>query len=109
MLVTVMVASEITIRLSTDIYKTREKQKARNGILKLNWTFPDVASEIENKFFMKKYILFTYLLENKFSRILAESINNPEVKFSIKSTENIIVAVVLGLILTGIMLKGFIP
>jgi hypothetical protein len=44
MAVAVIVASETTIRLSKDIFKTRKKQKARMGLLKLNWTFPDVEN-----------------------------------------------------------------
>jgi hypothetical protein len=108
-IVTVIVASEITIRLSKDIYKTRQKQKTRSELIKLNWTVPDVANEIENKFFMKKYILFIYLSENKFFRLLAERINNPKVEFTIKSSGSIIVALVLALILTGVVLKRFSP
>jgi hypothetical protein len=37
-LVTIIVSGDITIKLSRDIYKTREKQKNRKGLLKLNWT-----------------------------------------------------------------------
>jgi hypothetical protein len=42
--VAVMVASETTIRLSKDICKTRKKQKARMGLLKLNGTIPDIGN-----------------------------------------------------------------
>ena len=37
-IVTTMISGSIIIKLSQDIYKTREKQKTRNGLLKLNWT-----------------------------------------------------------------------
>jgi hypothetical protein len=51
MIVTVIVSGGITVKLSKDIYKTREKQKTRKGLLKLNWTIPNIANVIENKFF----------------------------------------------------------
>jgi hypothetical protein len=106
--VTIFVAAEIIFRLSKDIYKTREKQKTREGLLKLNWTSPNIVNEIENKFFLKKYILFAYLLDNNFLIIL-RFIHNPQTKFSIKATMSIIAAVVSGIILTGVMLKKFSP
>ena len=37
-IVTTMISGSIIIKLSQDIYKTREKQKTRDGLLKLNWT-----------------------------------------------------------------------
>jgi hypothetical protein len=37
-IVTTMISGSIIVKLSQDIYKTREKQKTRNGLLKLNWT-----------------------------------------------------------------------
>lgn len=37
-LVAIVVSGDIIIKLSKDIYKTREKQKTRKGLLKLNWT-----------------------------------------------------------------------
>ena len=101
-IVTIFVAGEITIRLSKDIYKTREKQKTREGLLKLNWTIPNIANEIEDKLFLKKYILFTYLLDSNFSIIL-KWIRNSLTSFSIKATGSIIAAVVLSIILTGIL------
>lgn len=51
MIVTVIVSGGITVKLSKDIYKTREKQKTRKGLLKLNWTIPNIENVIENKFF----------------------------------------------------------
>lgn len=107
-IVAIFVAGEITLRLSKDIYKTREKQKTREGLIRLNWTIPDVVNKIEDKLFPKKYILFAYLLDFNFSVIL-KWIRDWQTKFSIKATGSIIVAVVLSIILTGIMLKNFSP
>jgi hypothetical protein len=108
MIATLLVAGEIIFRLSNDIYKTREKQRAREGLLKLNWTTYRIMDEIENKFFFKKYILFKYLLDNDFSIIL-RWIRSPQTKSSIKATGSIIAVLVLGVILTGIILKKFSP
>ena len=69
-IVTIFIASEIIFRLVKDIYKTREKQKTRTGLIRLNWTIYSLKNEIENRIFLKKYILFTYLLDNHFSLIL---------------------------------------
>jgi hypothetical protein len=102
MIVTVFVAGEIIFRLSKDIYKTREKQKNREGLIKLNWTIPNVANEIKDKLFLKKYILFTYLLDSNFFIIL-KRIRDSQTKFSIKATGSIIVTIVLTIILTGIL------
>ena len=41
-IVTLMVAGDIILKLSQDIYKTRKKQKTRKGLLKLNWIIPDL-------------------------------------------------------------------
>lgn len=101
-IVTIFVASEITIRLSKDIYKTIEKQKTREGLIKLNWTIPNIANEIEEKFFLKKYILFTYLLDSNFFSIL-KWVRDTRTKFSIKATGSVIATVVLSIILTGIL------
>jgi len=60
MIAAILIVGEITNRLLKDIYKTRKKQKTREGLLKLNWTIPNITNEIENKFFLKKYILFSY-------------------------------------------------
>ena len=106
MIVTILVAGEIIFRLSKDIYKTREKQRTREGLLKLNWTTYNIVDEIGNKFFLKKYISFTYLLDNNFSIIL-KWIRSPQTKSSIKSTGSIIAVLVLSIILTGIILKKF--
>lgn len=54
-IVAISVAFEIIYRLSTDICKTKEKQKNRQGLLKLNWAIPDIVYEIENKLILKKY------------------------------------------------------
>ena len=106
MIVTILVAGEIIFRLSKDIYKTREKQRTREGLLKLNWTNYNIVDEIGNKFFLKKYISYTYLLDNNFSIIL-KWIRSPQTKSSIKSTGSIIAVLVLSIILTGIILKKF--
>jgi hypothetical protein len=108
MISAILIVGEITNRLLKDIYKTKEKQKIREGLLKLNWTIPNIANEIENKFFLKKYISFKYLLDNE-SSIILRWIHNPQTKFSIKTTLSIIAAVVSGIILTGIILKKFSP
>jgi hypothetical protein len=108
MISAILIVGEITNRLLKDIYKTRKKQKTREGLLKLNWTIPNITNEIENKFFLKKYILFSYLLDNYFSIIL-KCIHSPQTKLSIKSTGTIIFTIVLVIILTGIMLKIFSP
>jgi hypothetical protein len=55
----IFIAGEITNRLLKDIYKTREKQKTREGLLNLNWTIPNVTDEIGNKISLKKCILFS--------------------------------------------------
>ena len=104
----IFIAGEITNRLLKDIYKTREKQKTREGLLNLNWTIPNVMNEIENKISLKKYILFSYLLDNNFSMIL-KWIYDPQTKQLIKSTGAVIFVVVLVIILTGIILKTFSP
>jgi len=104
----ILIVGEIANRLSKDICKTREKQKNREGLLKLNWAIPNIANEIENKFFLKKYILFSYLLNDDFSRIL-KWINSPQTKLLIKSAGAIIFTVVLVITLTGIVLKIFSP
>jgi hypothetical protein len=108
MIVTILVAGEIIFRLSNDIYKTREKQKTRQGLLKLNWAIPSIRNEIEYKLFQKKHILFRYLLDNKFTRIL-RFIHNPQTKLSIKAFGSIIATVVLIIILSGIILKRLFP
>lgn len=77
LIVTIFVAGEITFRLSKDIYKTREKQKTREGLVKLNWTSPNVANEIL------------------------------QTKFPIKSIGSIIATIILCIILSGIILKNF--
>lgn len=107
-IVTIFVAGEIIFRLSKDIYKTRTKQKTRKGLIKLNWTIPNVTNEIEDKLFLKKHILFTYLLDSDFS-ISLKWIRDLQTKFSIKATGSIIATIVLSLILTGIMLNNFFP
>jgi hypothetical protein len=104
----ILIVGEIANRLSKDICKTREKQKNRERLLKLNWAIPNIANEIENKFFLKKYILFSYLLNDDFSRIL-KWINSPQTKLLIKSAGAIIFTVVLVITLTGIVLKIFSP
>jgi hypothetical protein len=101
-IVTIFIAAEIIFRLSKDIYKTKQKQKSRQGLLKLNWVIPNLTDEIENKFYLKKYILFTYLLDNNLSIVL-KWIHNPQTKFSIKATGSIIGVLVLSIILTGIL------
>ena len=106
MIVTILVAGEIIFRLSKDIYKTREKQRTREGLLKLNWTNYNIVDEIGNKFFLKKYISYTYLLDNNYSKNL-KWIRSPQTKSSIKSTGSIIAVLVLSIILTGIILKKF--
>ena len=102
----IFIAGEITNRLLKDIYKTREKQKTREGLLNLNWTIPNVMNEIENKISLKKYILFSYLLDNNSSMIL-KWIYNPQTKKLIKSTGAVVFVVLLVIILTGITLKTF--
>jgi hypothetical protein len=79
MIAAILIVGEITNRLLKDIYKTRKKQKTREGFLKLNWTIPNITNEIENKFFLKKYILLSYLLDNYFSKIL-KCIHSPQTK-----------------------------
>lgn len=101
-IVTILVSGEIIFRLLRDIYKTREKQKTREGLIKLNWTIPNVAYKIEDKFFLRKYILFTYLLDSSFFIIL-KRIRNSQTKLSIKATGSIAAIVVLTIILTGIL------
>lgn len=61
-IVTIFVASEIIIRLSKDIYKTREMQKTREGLLKLNWTTLNIVNRIEDRPCLKKYIQIKYYL-----------------------------------------------
>lgn len=67
--VTIFVASEIIIRLSKDIYKTREMQKTREGLLKLNWTSLNIVNRIENRSCLKKYIQIKYYLDSNSSII----------------------------------------
>jgi hypothetical protein len=104
----VLIVGEITIRLLKEIFKTKEKQRAREGLLRLNWTIPDITNEIESKFFLKKYILFTYLLRNYFSMYL-RWIRDPQIVVIIKSIGAIIFILVSAVILTGIMQKAFTP
>lgn len=120
LIVTLLVAGDITRKLSKDIYKTKKKQKTREGLLELNWTIPNISNVIEYKFFQYvlftnflenkffQYILFINFLENKLSRIL-KWIHKPQTKYSIKASGGMIVLVILGIILTGIMLKKFSP
>lgn len=107
-IVTLMVTGEITIKLSKDMYKTRTKQKTREGLLKLNWIIPNIPNKIEKRLFRKEYTLSHNLLENNFSGIL-KWIYTPQIKYSIESAGGIIIVVVLGIILTGIMLKKSLP
>jgi len=44
-IVTVIVFGSIAIKLLYDIYKTREIQKSRKGLLKLNWTILKVRNK----------------------------------------------------------------
>jgi hypothetical protein len=104
----VLIVGEITIRLLKEIFKTKEKQRAREGLLRLNWTIPDITNEIESRFFLKKYILFPYLLSNNFS-IYLRWIRNPQTIVFIKSTGAIIFLFVSVVILTGITQKAFTP
>jgi hypothetical protein len=120
LIVTFLVAGDITRKLSKDIYKTKQKQKTREGLLELNWTIPNISEVIENKFFQFillinflenkyfQYILFINFLGNKFSRIF-KWVRSPQTKYSIEATGGIIVLVVLGIILTGVILKKFSP
>lgn len=108
MIVTIFVAGEIIFRLSRDIYRTRKKQKCRKGLIKLNWTVPDITNEIKDKLFLIKYISFTYSSDSNFSIIL-KWIHDSQAKFSIKVTGSIIATAVLSIILTGIVLKNFSP
>ena len=107
-IVTILVAGEIIFRLSKDIYRTRKKQKCREGLIKLNWTVPNIANELKDKIFLRKYILLTYLLNSNVSTIL-NWIRDSQTKFSIKAAGSIIAAAVLSIILTGIVLKNFSP
>ena len=100
-----LIVGEITIRLLKEIFKTKEKQRSREGLLRLNWTIPDITNKIENKFFLRKYILFTYLLRNNFSMYL-RWIRDPQIIVLIKSTGAIIFILVTAFIMTGIMLKA---
>jgi len=104
----IFISGEITNRLLKDIYKTKRKQKNRDGLLNLNWTIPSVMNEIGKKISLKKCILFSYLLDNNFSMIL-KWIYDPQTKQLIKSTGAVIFVVVLVIILTGIILKTFSP
>ena len=45
MIVSAIVSSSIITKLSQDIYKTREIQKTREGLLKLNWTIFKISNE----------------------------------------------------------------
>ena len=36
-----LIVGEITIRLLKEIFKTKEKQRSREGLLRLNWTIHD--------------------------------------------------------------------
>jgi hypothetical protein len=110
---TLMITGEITLKLSKDMYKTRKKQKTREGLLKLNWRIPNIPNKIEKRLFRKEYTLSNNLLENNFSGIL-KWIYNPQTKYSIEASGGIIIiiiiiVVVLGIILTGIMLKKSLP
>jgi hypothetical protein len=107
-IVTIFVAGEIIYRLSKDIYKTRKKQKTREGLIKLNWTIPNVTNEIEDKLFLKKYISFIYLSVSNFS-IFLKWIDELQTKFSIKATGSIIATLILSIILTAILLKNHSP
>ncbi len=64
-IVSVIVLSSIIIKLSQDIYKTREKQKTRKGLLKLNWTIPSTTDEIGNKFSRNQHALRSGVNEKK--------------------------------------------
>lgn len=57
MFVALMVSGGIAIRLSQDIYKTREKRKTRKELLKLNWEISNVVNLIENKFSQRQHTL----------------------------------------------------
>jgi hypothetical protein len=107
-IVTLMVVGDVILRISQDAYGTRKKQKTRKGLLKLNWVIPDLMKRVEKQFFQKRHTSFTNLLDNKFSIILKWS-HNPQTKYSIQAAGGVIVVVVLGIILTGIMMKKFIP
>lgn len=107
-IVAIFVAVEIVSRLSIDICKTKEKQKTREGLLKLNRVTPNLVNRMENRFFLKKRILFTDLLDFNFHMIL-RWIRNLKAKFSIKVYRSIIVTVILIIISTGILLNKSYP
>ena len=64
-----------------------------------------VSEELKPIYPIKPEINDEYIPELSKPSKMLEWINNPQTKFSIKSTGGIIIAVVLGLILTGIILK----
>jgi hypothetical protein len=87
-----------------DIYRLKIMSYAGSEIkFVINSTY--VSEELKPIYPIKPEINDEYIPElSKPSRML-EWINKPQTKFSIRSTGGIIVAVALGLILTGIILK----
>lgn len=47
--VAIFAAGDLTLKLSRDISKIREKQKIRRSILTLNWTISNITNVIKEK------------------------------------------------------------
>lgn len=69
-IVTTMISGSIIVKLSQDIYKTREKQKTRNGLLKLNWTIFKIknTTKEENNQQHQPHFLKQYFSKSKLNK-----------------------------------------
>jgi hypothetical protein len=104
-IVAILLLGEIINRLLKDIYKTNEKQKTREGLLKLNWTIPKIENDIGNKLLLRKNILFSYLLGSKNFTMLKQ-LQNPLTKLSMNSTITAFFIVISVIFLTAVVLKS---
>jgi hypothetical protein len=87
-----------------DIYRLKIMSYAGNEIkFIINSTY--VSAELKPIYPIKPEINDEYIPELSNPSRMLEWINNPQIKFSIRSTAGIAIALVLGLILTGIILK----
>jgi hypothetical protein len=107
-IVAIFLLGEIINRLLKDIYKTKEKQKTREGLLKLNWTIPKIENDIGNKLLLRKNIMFSYLLNTNFFA-MSKQLQNPLTGLSMKSTVTAFFIVLSVIFLTAVVLKSSLP